>query len=77
MRGDKRGWESERGAERREKVQEKDREGDRQERQFPIKHIVIRIVILGMSLEAGNRREREREEMETVRVEGRREGETE
>ena len=61
---------------------EKDREGDRQERQFPIKHIVIRIVILGMSLEAGNRRERERregerEEMETVRVEGRREGETE
>ena len=39
----------------REKVQEteKDREGDRQERQFPIK----RIVIPGMSSEAGNRRE--------------------
>ena len=59
---------------------EKDREGDRQERQFPIKRIVIRIVIPGMSLEAGNRREREREmrwRLSRGERSGRRDGETE
>ena len=51
---------------------EKDREGDRQERQFPIKHIVIRIVIPGLSSEAGNRRVSERRDSEKrVRAETR------
>ena len=39
-------------------MQEKDKEGGRQKRQFPIKHFVIHIIIPGMSLEACNRRER-------------------